>query len=215
MTLVVDTAQSHEDLLNGQVALAHQTVYGAEVALFRVADTHVTDVCTQIADGLVGGLAAKIVGIVEIPQRGQIVAGKSVKHLADAGGIRVQTGGLNQQDDISLHCGRQQLTDNGHDALLVLVAEDVHAQTHVGDLQQACQMDAVACLCQHVFYRTLAYLNGNAGALEIRFVKGADELSAVAARVDALQQGSGLYLGVEQLNTLHFHIGGSLAGVTP
>ena len=215
MTLVVDGAQSNKNVVYGQSTFAHETVDGTVFTLFRIADTHMLNICAQIADGLVGGLIVEIVGVVEIPQGGQIVVGESVQHLADAGGVGINTCGLNEQNDICLYGGGQQLPDNGDDALLVLVGNKIHTQTYIGYLQQTCQMDAAARLGKHAFYRALANINRDAGAFQIGFVKGSYELSAVGAGVCALQQGSGLYLGIEQLNTAHFHFGSLLAGIAP
>jgi O-antigen/teichoic acid export membrane protein len=46
------------------------------------------------------------------------------------------------------------------------------------------------------------------------FVDG-PAVAAVGACGGTLQQGSGLYLGVEQFNALHLHICGSLASLAP
>ena len=91
--VIVHRRQSQHHIADRHSTLTDELI----CALFvRVAQVDVGNVSTQILDGGIATLTEIPVGVMHIPQRCQIVAGKPVQKLAEAGGIGINAAGFDQ-----------------------------------------------------------------------------------------------------------------------
>ena len=70
----------------------------------------VSDVGTEVADGIFRSLIVHTEGIMQIPERSQIVADKALEEGAEFGGIGKDTDSFDQQSGSVFLCGRQSGT---------------------------------------------------------------------------------------------------------
>lgn len=102
--VIVDGGQRLHHAADGQRALADEVIAAVVV---RVAQVNVADVGTEVFDGRVGGFAVVPVGMVHIPERAQLVAGKRIEQRAQPGRVGKDAAGLEQdRDPLRLGGGR-------------------------------------------------------------------------------------------------------------
>ncbi len=88
-SVVVDRAQRPHELIHGQAALADKAVHRPAVFPHgRVFYVHVAHIGPQVLDGLLRLLAVVAVGVVQVPQRRQMVRGKPVEQVPQCRRIR-------------------------------------------------------------------------------------------------------------------------------
>ena len=96
----VDGGEAIEHLVDGQVALAHHLVDDAAVFHHGVLGVDVADVSAEVPHRGLRIFAEKAVGMVDVPQSGDLRAVYPVEQPAQAGGVAIDAVGLHQQRDV-------------------------------------------------------------------------------------------------------------------
>ena len=152
--LVVDAAQRAHDVVDGQVAFAHQAVFDAAVrGDGRILDVDVFDVHPQILHGLFGRLAREAVGMMHVPERAHVVGRRAVKQRAQARGVGIYAVGLDQQRHALFLGVGEQRAQRGQHRFVVHVAVgrgiQVAEHAHIGRADAFGRLD----VCAHLRHR--------------------------------------------------------------
>ena len=215
--VVVDTAQGVEHGGDGEVTFAHQPGLHRPVHHHAVPHVDVANVSAQVLDGLVRRLAADPVGVLEIPEDGQIIAGEAVEHVPQPDRVGKDAHGLDEHGDPRLH-GQGFAAAQALDKCLRHFAAGGGVDADVGDLELAGGLNAVgdlpAILLQLLPVCDVA--DGvDAGEAEPRFVElpqgGGGHMGVEGAA--AGRQGGGM--DVPQLDALELHFLGDADVVRP
>ena len=96
---VVDRAQGVEHGGDGQAPLADDRVSRPPVLNDRVLEMHVLHIGAQVRDRRLRALVKQAVGMLHVPEGGQVVLGEALQHLPQPEGVGVEAAGLQQQRD--------------------------------------------------------------------------------------------------------------------
>ena len=86
-----------------------------------IAEMDMLHIAAEVADGGIRGFIEIPVGMVNIPEGGQLVAGVIVHEGAEAGGIRKNAGGFDEQGDLCLRGIRQHFGEEEADLILIVL----------------------------------------------------------------------------------------------
>ena len=133
--VVVDRRQRLHHLGDGQRTLADDVVAAAVVGVAQVDVAHVR---AEVGDRGVGILAMVAVRVVDLPERGEVVAREGVHEGAQAARIGVDARGADEDRHARRGGSRQQRADGRADALLVVAVDGCG---DAGDLHGAGGLD--------------------------------------------------------------------------
>ena len=183
--VVVDAAQGVHHDAQGHIPLAHQPGLHHPVHHDAVPHMDVAHISAQVLDGLVRRLAAHPVGVLEIPQHRQVVAGEIIQHVPQPAGVGKDAHGLDEHGDARL-LGQGLAAAQTFDQGVRHFAAGGGVDADIGYLELAGGLDAVRDL-PAVFFQLVPVGNVAdsvyAGEAEPRFIE--------------LPQGGGSHVGVE------------------
>ena len=136
--VIVDGGQRLHHAADGQRALADEVIAAVVV---RVAQVNVADVGTKVFDGRVGGFAVVPVGMVHIPERAQLVAGKRIEQRAQPGRVGKDAAGLEQdRDPLRLGGGEERFECGGDPRVVIALRShgDIRTLHVVRQLHEGC-----------------------------------------------------------------------------
>ena len=126
--VIIDRGQRQHYIGNGHCTFTDELIHTAVV---RVTQMNMSHIRAQILDGGIAAFTKVPVGVMHIPQSGQVVAGKPVQDLSQPGGVGIDAAGFDQQGHTQLLGGGQKGVQLADDCLLV-VGEG--AGYHIADL---------------------------------------------------------------------------------
>ena len=206
--VVVDGAEGPHHVGHGQGALADQVV---GLGVVGVPQVDVADVGAQVLDCRVSALALVAVGVVDVPEGGELVAGEVIHQGAEPGRVGVDAAGLEEDGHVQpLGLGQEAPQILAHRVLVV----GEGAGRHVGHLGVAGRLHQTAhCLRPAVGKIHGGVEAGNFQLLLPELADGCRRLVLVEGAA-AVLKGREL-LEVVDLDAAEFHVKGGVDPLLP
>ena len=147
IAFVIDGAQRHHHVRNGQITVAHQPIDEAAVLDDGVFDMDVFDIGAEILQRLLRGFMHKAVRVMHIPKRRHVIGRKIGEQIAQARSVGIHAVGFQQQRHAAFLRQRDQLAQLRGNNLVVHVAVGRRAviphHADIGTVQLLRQMNIV------------------------------------------------------------------------
>ena len=221
-TVEVDGGERVEHVVDGQVALAHHLVDDAAVLHHGVLGVDVADVGAEVLHRGLRRFMEVAIGVVDIPQGGDLRAVYPVEQFAQAGGVAIDAVRLHQQRDILAFGDVGQLQKHPGDLVIVhfalgrCVAVGEHAD--IGRAQLVGQLDVLGDLEDGrlaVFLVLQRRIGGEAGNGKSQIAQLLDCLVDAAGRKGRRRYGVDIAADAADLDAVKLKILGHCVDVHP
>ena len=153
-TVIVQRIEGAHHRVDRQAALADETVLHHAVNDVGILQVHMFDIGAEILDRFFRRLARVAEGMLHIPERGEVVAGEGIEHIAEFIGIGKYPYGLDQQRHAGLLRGGQHFFQHPHHRGALIrerTSRILRAEAHIGYAQALRGIDIIHDLGAVVF----------------------------------------------------------------